>query len=163
MGALSDESVRGAAGYAPLVVRVLGGVVMAAHGWQKLQGGPANFGQALAGLGVPLPTLMAYVVTFVELIGGILLIVGLLSRLAALLLTIVLVKVNIELLSPTDGSGVGAELELGLIGGFLVVLLAGPGRVSVDHQALGYEGDLVQEAPTRRRRRRSRGRGIFSR
>jgi uncharacterized membrane protein YphA (DoxX/SURF4 family) len=52
MGALSGESVRGAAGYAPLVVRVLVGVVMAAHGWQKLQGGPANFGQALAGLGV---------------------------------------------------------------------------------------------------------------
>ena len=51
MGALSGEPVRGAAGYAPLVVRVLVGVVMAAHGWQKLQGGPANFGQALAGLG----------------------------------------------------------------------------------------------------------------
>src|SRR5829696_2503341 len=166
--ALSGESVRGAAGYAPLVVRVSGGVVMAAHGWQKLQGGPANFGQALAGLGVPLPTLMAYVVTFVELIGGILLIVGLLSRLAALLLTIdlvmaiVLVKVNIGLLSPTDGSGVGAELDLALIAGFLVVLLVGPGRLSVD-QALGYEGDLVQEAPTRRRRRRSRRRGILSR
>src|SRR5215211_3131659 len=156
MGALSGEPVRGAAGYAPLVVRVLVGLVMAAHGWQKLQGGPANFGQALAGLGVPLPTLMAYVVTFVELIGGILLIIGLLSRPAALL-----VKVNIGLLSPTDGSGVGAELELALIAGFLVVLLAGAGRVSVD-QALGYEGDLVQEAPTRRWRR-SRRRGIFSR
>src|SRR5215212_5260568 len=163
MGALSGEPERGAAGYAPLVVRVLVGVVMAAHGWQKLQGGPANFGQALAGLGVPLPTLMAYVVTFVELIGGILLFVGLLSRLAALLLTIVLVKVNIGLLSPTDGSGVGAELDLALIAGFLVVLLAGPGRLSVD-QALGYEGELVQEAPTRRRRRRSSSRrGIFGR
>src|SRR5215211_278907 len=163
MGALFGESGRGAAGYAPLLV----GVVMAAHGWQKLQGGPANFGPALAGLGVPLPTLMAYVVTFVELIGGILLIVGLLSRLAALLLTIdlvmaiLLVKANIGLLSPADGSGVGAELELALIAGFLVVLLAGPGRLSVD-RALGYEGDLVQEAPTRRRRR-SRRRGIFSR
>src|SRR5215212_2273377 len=169
MGALSGEPVRGAAGYAPLVVRVSGGVVMAAHGWQKLQGGPANFGQALAGLGVPLPTLMAYVVTFVELIGGILLIVGLLSRLAALLLTIdlvmaiVLVKVNIGLLSPTDGSGVGAELDLALIAGFLVVLLAEPGRLSVD-QALGYEGDLVQEVPTRgRSSSSSRRRGMFSR
>src|SRR5919202_6521645 len=133
MGALSGESVRGAAGYAPLVVRVLVGVVMPAHGWQKLQGGPANFGQALAGLGVPLPTLMAYVVTFVELVGGILLIVGLLSKLAALLLTIdlvvaiLLVKVNIGLLSGSNGTG--AELELALIGGFLVILLAGPGKL----------------------------------
>jgi uncharacterized membrane protein YphA (DoxX/SURF4 family) len=38
MGALFGASGRGAAGYAPLVVRVLVGVVMAAHGWQKLQG-----------------------------------------------------------------------------------------------------------------------------
>ena len=140
MGVLFGGSVRGAAGYAPLVVRVLAGVIMAAHGWQKLQGGPSGFGQALAGLGVPLPQLMAYVVTLVELIGGVLLIVG--------------------LLSPADGSGVGAELELALIAGFLVVLLAGPGRLLVD-QALGYEGDLVEEAPTRRRRRSSR-RGMFS-
>jgi putative oxidoreductase len=152
MGVLFGGSVPGAAGYAPLVVRVLAGVIMAAHGWQKLQGGPSGFGQALAGSGV---------------IGGVLLIVGLLSRLAALLLTIdlvvaiLLVKVNIGLLSPTDGSGVGAELELALIAGFLVVLLAGPGRLSVD-QALGYEGDLVEEAPTRGRRRSSR-RGMFSR
>jgi len=88
----------------------------------------------------------------------ILLIVGLLTRLAALLLTIelvvaiLLVKVNIGLLSPPDGSGVGAELDLALIAGFLVVLLAGPGKLSADH-ALGYEGDLVQEQPARRRRR----------
>src|SRR5215210_4692451 len=166
MGVLFGGSVRGAAGYAPLVVRVLAGVIMAAHGWQKLQGGPSGFGQALAGLGVPLPELMAYVVTLVELIGGVLLIVGLLSRLAALLLTIdlvvaiLLVKVNIGLVSPPDGSGVGAELELALIAGLLVVLLAGPGRGSAD-QVLGYEGDLVQEAPSgggRRSRRR-----LFSR
>jgi putative oxidoreductase len=160
MGVLFGESVRGAAGYAPLVVRVLVGVIMLVHGWQKLQGGPSGFGQALAGLGVPLPELMAYVVTFVEIIGGVLLIVGLLSRLAALLLTIdlvvaiLLVKVNIGLLSPPDGSGVGAELELALIAGLLAVLLAGPGRLSVD-QVLGYEGDLVQEqTPSRGGRRR---------
>ena len=145
------------------------GVIMTAHGWQKLQGGPSGFGQALGGLGVPLPELMAYVVTFVELIGGVLLIVGLLSRLAALLLTInlvvaiLLVKVNIGLLSPADGSGVGAELDLALIAGFLVVLLAEPGRLSVD-QALGYEGDLVEEAPTRGRSSSSSSRrGMFSR
>ena len=60
MGVLFGESVRGAAGFAPLVVRVLVGVIMLVHGWQKLQGGPAGFGQRLAELGVPLPGLMAY-------------------------------------------------------------------------------------------------------
>ena len=147
------------AGFAPLVVRVLVGTVMIAHGLQKLQTGPANFGQGvLAGLGVPLPTFMGYVVTLVEFVGGILLLIGLLSRLAALLLTIdlvmaiLLVKVNIGLLSP-QGSIPGAELDLGLIAGFLVILLAGPGRLSLDY-ALGFEGALVQETASRRRRRR---------
>ncbi len=152
--------VRRLAGFAPFVVRILVGLIMTAHGLQKLTlMGPANFGeQVLGGLGVPLPTLMGYVVTFVELVGGILLIVGFLSRLAALLLTIdlvvaiLLVKANVGLLSP-PGGGVGAELELALIAGLMVVLLAGPGRVSIDH-VLGYEGDVVQEETARWRRRR---------
>jgi putative oxidoreductase len=136
----------------PLAVRVIVGTIMAAHGWQKVQAGPANFGAALGQMGVPLPTLVGYVVTFVEVVGGILLIVGLLSRLAALVLTIdlvvaiLLVKVNVGFLSPPQG-GAGAELDLALIAGFLVILLAGPGRLSVDH-ALGYEGSARRRRGT---------------
>ena len=110
----------------------------------------------LAGLGVPLPVFMGYVVTFLEIIGGILFIVGFLSRLAALLLTIdlvvviLLVKVNVGFIS--GSSGTGAELDLALIAGFLVILFAGPGRLSVDH-ALGLEPDVVAEDPSARRGR----------
>ena len=91
--------------------------------------------------------------TFVELVGGILLIVGLLSRLGALLLTInltvaiLLVKVNVGLIAPSDAPGVGAELDLALIAGFLVSLLAGPGKLSLDY-ALGIERDAVEERIT---------------
>jgi putative oxidoreductase len=127
---------------------------MFAHGLQKLQGGPANFGGLLSQLGVPAPELMAYVVTFVELVGGALLIVGLLSRLSALLLTIdlvvaiLLVKLNIGLIAP-QGSGAGAELDLALIAGFLVILLAGPGRFSLDY-ALGIDRDVAEVRSSRR-------------
>jgi putative oxidoreductase len=160
MRTLSLSPVARFAGLAPLVVRVIVGVTMFAHGLQKLtQMGPGNFGgQVLAGLGVPLPELMGYVVTFVELVGGILLIVGLFSRLAALLLTfdlvvaILLVKLNVGLIAP-QGSGAGAELDLALIAGLLVVLLAGPGKLSVDH-TLGLEPDLVADEPSSRRGRR---------
>jgi putative oxidoreductase len=136
--------------FAPLVVRVIVGVIMAAHGLQKLLAGPANFGAFLAQLGVPAPTLMGYVVTLVELGGGILLIIGLFSRLSALLLTIdlvvaiVLVKVDVGFLSP-QGGGVGAELDLALIAGFMVILLAGAGRISLDH-TLGIERGTAWEA-----------------
>src|SRR5215207_11251816 len=115
-----------------LFVRVIVGIIIAAHGWQKLAVlGPANFGQTLlAQSGVPLPIFMGYVVTVTEVIGGILLIVGLLSRLVALVLTInlgiatLLVNVHVGLLSSTDG--VGAELPLALIAGVLAIVLAGP-------------------------------------
>ena len=148
MRTLALSPFTGLASVAPLVARVLVGVIMAAHGLQKLLGGPANFGGVLSQLGVPAPTLMAFVVTFVELVGGILLVLGLFSRLAALLLAInlavaiLLVKVNVGFLSPPDG-GVGAELDLALIAGFLVVLFAGPGPISAD-RVLGLDGDVPE-------------------
>ena len=159
MRTLSLSPMNRLAEFAPLVVRIIAGIIMATHGFQKLQAGPGNFGRFLAQLGVPLPTLMGYVVTLVELLGGILLIIGLFSRLAALLLTIdlgvaiLLVKVNVGLIAPPQ-QGAGAELDLALIAGFLVILLAGPGRVSLD-RALGIEEGVAQRsAPPRRVRRR---------
>jgi putative oxidoreductase len=132
------------AGAGPVVVRLIVGVIMTAHGLQKLNLGPAKFGAAtLVPLGVPYADVMAYVVTFTELAGGILLVVGLLSRLAALALlielvtTIVLVKSHVGLIAP-PARGAGAELDLALIAGLLVILLAGPGRASIDHM-LGIE------------------------
>jgi putative oxidoreductase len=159
MRTLSLSPMNRLAEFAPLVVRLIAGIIMAAHGFQKLQAGPANFGGLLAQLGVPLPTLMGYVVTFVELLGGILLIVGLFSRLAALLLTIdlvaaiLLVKVNVGLIAPPQ-QGAGAELDLALIAGFLVILFAGPGSLSLDRMLGIEEGARQTPAPPRRVRGR---------
>jgi putative oxidoreductase len=137
-----------------LVVRLIVGIIIFAHGWEKLTViGPANFGQGLAQSGVPLPIFMGYVVTFTEVIGGILLIVGLLSRLATLLLTInltvatLLVNIHVGLLSSTGG--VGAELPLTLIAGFLAILSVGPGMLSLDY-LLGVERDAAQGSESRR-------------
>jgi putative oxidoreductase len=144
MRTLALSPFAGLAGIAPLIVRVIVGIIMAVHGFQKLVGGPANFGAFLQQLGVPLPTLMGYVVTFVELGGGILLILGLFSRLAALLLTIdltvaiLLVKLSVGLIAPADQPGVGFELDLALIAGFLTILFVGPGAVSID-RAIGLD------------------------
>jgi putative oxidoreductase len=113
------------------------GALMIAHAYQKISSGPAEFGRLLAGLGVPAASVMGYVVTYTELVGGALLVVGLLSRLAALALivdlvvAIALVKVNVGLIAP-HGMGAGAELDLSYIAGFLAILLGGPGRFSLD-------------------------------
>jgi putative oxidoreductase len=117
------------AALAPLVVRLIVGVIMFAHGLMKLQRRPAMFGEGLAEMGVPAPGFMAYVVTFTELVGGALLVLGLLSRFAALALTIdlivaiLLVKLEVGLIAPRGG-GSGAELDLALIAGVCHGLIA---------------------------------------
>lgn len=154
MRALALAPLSRLAGLAPLAVRVIVGVIMIAHGAQKLQAGPANFGQGLAGMGVPLPVLTGYAVTFAELIGGVLLVAGLFSRLAALLLTanltgaIFLVNIGVGFLTPPGAASSGVELPLALIAGLLAILLAGPGKLSLDH-ALGIERD-AEGSPARR-------------
>lgn len=140
MSALSLPVAARLGSAAPLVLRLLAGIIMAWHGYQKLIGGPAAFGDVLESLGVPAPVLMGWVVTLVELVGGVFLIVGFLTRLAALLLTlnlvgaIYLVKVDVGFITPTENPPLpGAELDLALIACFLAILFLGPGRPSLDH------------------------------
>jgi len=79
---------------------------------------------------------------------------GLLTRLAALALTIdmvlaiVLVAAELPLISGKTG-GAGPELNLILTGGFLVALFAGPGRFSLD-RALGIDGRWARPFGPRR-------------
>lgn len=145
MKSLNAALTRGAP-IAPALVRVLIGVIMAAHGWQKLTVmGPANFGNGmLADLGIPAPVLFGNLVTFGELIGGVLLIIGLGTRITAGMLTVILavatllVKVDLGLIAPMGSPLPGAELDLALIAGLISVMLLGPGPLSVDG-ALGVE------------------------
>lgn len=140
--------------YAPLVLRVVVGVVMAAHGYQKLtgEGGPGGFAQGpIADL--PAPVILAWAVTLIELVGGVALVVGVATRIAALLNVgvligaIVLVKADMGLIAE---EGAGAELDLALIAGLLAIALLGPSRPSVDH-AIGAEASeaRVPGEPTR--------------
>lgn len=76
--------------YAPLVLRLAVGIVFTMHGWQKLMdfGVPGVTGM-LAGMGFPLPGLMAVLLIAAELVGGIMLILGFLTRWAAKVLALV--------------------------------------------------------------------------
>ncbi len=67
------------------------GVMFAAHGLQKTHGlfnGPGikNFSEMLSGLGFVQPLIWAYLAAYTELIGGICLLIGLATRISALLL-----------------------------------------------------------------------------
>jgi putative oxidoreductase len=133
------------AGFAPVVVRVIVGFLMFAHGVDKLSGGAAGiagFGEFLSSAGLPAGLLLAWFVTLLELVGGAMLILGLLSRVIAGLMTVELL-VAIALVTGQAGlisgdQGVGYERDLAYIAGFLVVFLLGPGRPSLD-PLLGFE------------------------
>ena len=127
------------AGLTPVVVRVIVGFMMFAHGVDKLSGGVAGiagFGEFLSSAGLPAGLLLAWFVTLLELVGGIMLIVGLLSRMVAGLMTVELL-VAIALVTGQAGL-ISGDQGVGYIAGFLVVFLLGPGRPSLDH-ILGFE------------------------
>jgi uncharacterized membrane protein YphA (DoxX/SURF4 family) len=81
MGALFSEYselVRRGVSYALIVVLGLVALDAVAHGLTKLARGPATLsGGLLEGLGLPFPTFFGVVVMLVELIGGIVLLIGL--------------------------------------------------------------------------------------
>ncbi|WP_327659443.1 MULTISPECIES: DoxX family protein [unclassified Streptomyces] len=145
--ALGIAPLHGLRSAGPCVTRVACGAVMAVHGVDKLVHGPDGFGAFLATLDVPAPSAVGWAVALGESIGGLFLVVGLLSRLTALLLSVhlcvalALVNTDTGFITPQQGaaSGAGAEFPLVLIAGFLAVALSGPGPVALD-RVLGIEG-----------------------
>jgi putative oxidoreductase len=108
------------------------GVIFVMHGWQKLSMGFHNVAGFLGSVGIPLPTLAAVVLTIVELIAGIALILGVLTRYFAALLAIdmlvALIAVHIKggFFAPK-----GVEFPLLLLVANINLILAGSGALSV--------------------------------
>ncbi len=117
-----------------LFARVLLGVVLVAQGWQKLSGGVPAVAQGFTKMGVPLPGAAAWFATLVELVGGVLLILGALTPVVALLVAMDMAGAWLFAHlghGPFVAKG-GWELVV-LIGSLAVVIaLVGPGRASVD-------------------------------
>jgi putative oxidoreductase len=137
MNALALAPFRTLSGYAATVLRVVLGIIFIAHGKAKLDGGMEGTAGFFGSVGVPLPDLMAPLITALEIGGGLLLIIGLGTRIVALLFalemigTTLLVRVPLGLIAE---QGVGAEFDLAMLAGSLAILFLGPGKLAVDNK-----------------------------
>ena len=130
--------VRLTARYGLAILRIVLGIAMLVHGWSKLSGGVGNVAGSFGGnLGVPAPGLMAWVVTIVELVGGILLVVGFLSQIAGILIALdmlgaILFAFLLRGAPFIENGAITWEKEAVFAAAALCIALAGPGAWSVD-------------------------------
>ena len=108
------------------------GAIFIAHGIGKFNPGFAGFLTGPLGF----PPEMQIPIALAELIPGILLIVGVLTRISASLLSVVMLGAifYVKQASNLTGDG-GYEFDLVLLAACLVMIVAGPGRVSIAHIA----------------------------
>lgn len=105
------------------------GVIFIVHGISKFNPGFADF---LPMIGLPVE--MQIPIALAELIPGILLVIGVLSRLSASLLCIIMLGAIFHVKGAQSLTGeMGVELDLILLASSIVIMIAGPGRISLAH------------------------------
>lgn len=131
--------------FSALALRLPLGIIFAAHGAQKLFGwfggyGLQGTGQWMESIGLGPGVLMAALSGSAEFFGGLALILGLLTRPAALVLAVTML-VAIFTVHFSNGlfmSNNGYEFGLALLAGAVSLLISGGGRASVDRLLAKY-------------------------
>ena len=110
-------------------LRAAVGVIFIVHGSGKFNPGFLGFMEMLG-----LPPEMQIPIALAETVPGILLLIGVFTRLSASLLSIVMLCAIFYVKQAGSLTGErGFELDLILLAACLVVMIAGPGRISIAH------------------------------
>lgn len=120
--------------YAPLVLRLVTGLVFFMHGWQKLETGLPGITGFMASLGFPLPAVFAVLLIAAELVGGAFLILGVFTRLSAKVLAVVALVglITVHLPNGFFANEGGYEFILLLLAACVSLAFSGAGRFSLD-------------------------------
>lgn len=111
-------------------MRIALGLIFIHHGWMKYQGGVAGVEKFMGMIG--LPAFMAYAIIAVELLGGVMLILGILTRVAAVATGIAML-VAVCLVTYPHGGFAKSELELLLMTVSFGIALTGAGKYRLMH------------------------------
>jgi putative oxidoreductase len=117
-----------------LVSRIFLSLLFLFAGFGKLMGGPAGFAGYVGSLGLPAPMLVAWATIALEILGGLAILVGFQTRIAAYALAAFCVaSALIAHFDFADQNQATQFLKnLGLAGGFLLLTATGPGSISVE-------------------------------
>lgn len=121
----NEESMRN---WGLLFLRIAVGIIFIYHGWGKLNGIEQTAG-FFDKTGIPFAGFMAWVVALVEFLGGIAVLLGVFTRLAAKLLAIVMIVALLT--AHMGGPWKSAELPIALLGGLLALWGIGGGKWQV--------------------------------
>jgi putative oxidoreductase len=121
--------------YGPLPIRILAGITLIIHGLPKLSnvaGSEVFFGK------MGLPTDLAMLIGLLKVIGGVALIVAILTKIASILFIIEMLGATIVAKLPKGFVG-GYEFDLLLMSISISLLLTGPGKASIEWDLLNRE------------------------
>lgn len=120
-----------------LALRVAVGLVFVVHGWAKLNG-IEGFAEMLTGSGMPAATLVAWVVALVEFLGGLAILLGFYTSMAAKVLVVEMIFAL--LLVHTKMPWAAAEMAILALGGSLALAGLGGGKWKVSKMDCPCEG-----------------------
>src|SRR3982075_2750419 len=126
----------------PLIMRLIVGYVFMLSGWGKLNNLPQII-QNFTEWGIPIPKILTPFVSGVEFFGGIMLLLGLFTRIpAAMLAVVMLVAIKSAKWESVDSleTLLGFE-EMTYFAAFLWLAIAGAGAVSLDRVLLRMTGN----------------------
>ena len=125
----------------PLIMRLIVGYVFMLSGWGKLNNLPQII-QNFTEWGIPLPKILTPFVSGVEFFGGIMLVLGLFTRIPAAMLAVVMV---VAIRSAKWGDVDSLETLLGFeeatyFAAFMWLAISGPGAASLDRLLVNAAG-----------------------
>lgn len=121
--------------FGPLPIRILAGILFIVHGLPKFEDVTSTqdfFGS------VGIPPELVVPICLLEVIGGIFLLVGVVTRITAALFIIEMISATL-IVKLSKGFVGGYELELLLVAIGISLLLTGPGRISIEWDVLRRE------------------------
>ena len=140
MKALLKTLTESKAGYSALALRIPVGIIFMAHGAQKLFGwfggyGLEGTGQWMTSIGLEPGVLMAFMAGSAEFFGGLFLLLGLLTRPAAVVtaFTLIVAIFSVHIDNGLFMSNNGYEFGLALLAATVSLAISGSGKLALDN------------------------------